>query len=181
MFCPCTNSVGTMPWNNFSVDPPAPWMLALRNQEWFLTNAHLLPNPMYSIPGVTAMSVCIDWMHTKYLGTDQYFLGSVLWCMCNFLFDGSLEAVCAEIWGDVKEEYRTRRTPTRYRVLKVNMFSSGSGGYPQLKGKAHAIKHLGLIIRDLFENLTPPREYVPFPQSHTRCTQFLGKIRRDFG
>ena len=59
---------------------------------------------------------------------------------------------CAELWRLVELEYRYRNTPFRYRVLKLSMFSRGSGGYPYLKGKAHAIKHLGPILRDIFHS-----------------------------
>ena len=59
-----------------------------------------------------------------------------------------------EIWQKVKVEYRARKTHTRYRVLELSMLSTGSGGYPQLKGKAHAIKHLGFILRDLFHAMS---------------------------
>ena len=61
---------------------------------------------------------------------------------------------CAEIWQKVKVEYRARKTHTRYRVLELSMLSTGSGGYPQLKGKVHAIKHLGFILRDLFHAMS---------------------------
>ena len=140
-----------LPFDDFSIEPPAPWMSQIRNLEYMLGHSAIFPNPMYNIPGVTPLTVCIDWMHTKYLGTDQYFPGSVLFTLCHFLMHGvSAAANCAEIWKHVKAEYRIRKTPTRYRVLKLTMFCSGSGGYPCLKGKAHAIKHLGLILRDLF-------------------------------
>ena len=156
-FCECTNLAGTMPWNDFRLAPMAPWMSLIRNVAYMKANPHLFPNPMYDIPAVSPMTVCIDWMHTKYLGTDQYFLGSVLYVLCTFLMPSAKpEENCAKIWQDVKTEYTARSTPSRYRVLKMNMFSSGSGGYPQLKGKAAAIQHLGLILRDIFARWCTP-------------------------
>ena len=152
-YCPCTNRFGHMPFDNFSTDPPAPWMSQIRNVDYMLDHPESFTNPMYRIPGVTALTVCIDWMHTKYLGTDQYFLGSVLFTLCHHLLPtGTPEANCAWIWKHIKAEYRARNTTTRYRVLRLNMFGTGSGGYPCLKGKAHAIKELGLILRDLFDD-----------------------------
>ena len=38
------------------------------------------------------------------------------------------------------------------------MFCSASGGYPCLKGKAHAIKHLGFMLRDLFYEWHDPTD-----------------------
>ena len=42
--------------------------------------------------------------------------------------------------------------------LKLTMVCSGSGGYPCLKGKVHAIKHLGFILRDLFYEWHDPTD-----------------------
>ena len=158
-YCPCERNTmsnvspdGFFAFDDFEIAPPTPWMQAKYDIEYFMARPEIFPNPMYKIPGVTPLTVCIDWMHTKYLGTDQYFLGSVLFTLCNNLMThGSAEANCAQLWKHVKAEYKARNTPTRYRVLKLSMFSNGSGGYPSLKGKAHAIKHLGLILRDLFD------------------------------
>ena len=157
-FCPCTNRHGGIPWYDFSLAPPAPWMTQFRDVQYMLDNHDLFPNAMYTIPGVTPMTVCIDWMHTKYLGTDQYFLGSVLWVLCNLLMDEGHNDTenCKHLWTKIKREYRARGTTSRYRMMKTNMFSSGSGGYPQLKGKAGCIHHLGPILRHIIQQRYNP-------------------------
>ena len=92
-YCPSTNRLGPMPFDNFDVAPPAPWMPQIRSLEYMRDHLEIFPNPMYSIPGVTALTVCSDWMPTKYLGTDQYCLGSVLFTLCNHLMCGSPEEI----------------------------------------------------------------------------------------
>ena len=135
-----------------------------------LAHPEHFPNKIFRLAGVSPLTVCIDWMHTKYLGTDQYFLGGVLFMIVNILMPGGTpDANCAELWELVKAEYRTRRTPTRFRILKCSMFNSGSGGYPKLKGKAHAIRHLGYSLKDIFEALAP--------HDDAFCTAVLGALR----
>ena len=62
-FCQCTDIHGDRPWNNFEL-PVQTYNPVLYSQ-----------SPMYKIPGVTLSTVYIDWVDTKYLGTDQYFMG----------------------------------------------------------------------------------------------------------
>ena len=74
-YCPCTNRTGPMPFDDFSIAPPAPWMSEIRNIEYMLANPAIFPNPMYNIPGVTPLTVCIDWMHTKFSALTNTFSG----------------------------------------------------------------------------------------------------------
>ena len=77
-FCPVTNLLGSSPWNNFNLSPAAPWMGAIFDVSHMLAHPEHLPNKIFQLPGVSPLTVPIDWMHTKYLGTDQYFLSSVM-------------------------------------------------------------------------------------------------------
>ena len=59
------------------------------------------------------------------------------------------------------------------------------GGYPQLKGKAHAIKHLGLILRDIFDRWHVPGD--PYQvailsalDSSARLEEILSEYKSDF-
>ena len=42
------------------------------------------PHPLFSLPGVTGDTVWADYMHSKFMGVDQYFLASVL-VICVFM------------------------------------------------------------------------------------------------
>ena len=45
------------------------------NLEYMLGNPAIFPNPMYNIPGVTPLTVRIDWMHTKFSVLANTFSG----------------------------------------------------------------------------------------------------------
>ena len=70
---------------------------------------------------------------------------------------GTPEANCAEIWRLVKAEYRARKTPARFTDLNTTMFSVGPNGCAKLTGSADAIKHLGVILSDVYEGLYDSR------------------------
>lgn len=50
-----------------------------------------------------------------------------------------------EVWQFILKFYRENRDICKcpYKILKLSMFSSGSGGYPKLKGKAAEVRDLG--------------------------------------
>ena len=91
---------GLMAWTDFRTDPMAAFFAAIYTATHWRTavgNNH----PMLGLPGVSVLTVYPDWMHIKYLGTDKYFLGSVLYLMCHVLLPGLsdgylLPGVCAD-------------------------------------------------------------------------------------
>ena len=85
--CPCTNQEGDVPWSDFRSSPhPAVWMTRLFKHADFIARGRF--TPLLQLPGVTCFTLMIDWMHVKYLGTDQYFLGSVLALMTMHIMSG---------------------------------------------------------------------------------------------
>ena len=76
-----------MPWSDFRTEPEAEWMSqTFSPQQWIELNpARQL---LFRIPGVTIWTVWADWMHTKYIGTDQYLFGSILWLIVYKLLPG---------------------------------------------------------------------------------------------
>ena len=77
IFCPCNSTPGDpMEWTEFRPGRRA-WLESSWTADlWRAThpNAHAL----FSLPGVSVMTVAADWMHNKHLGTDQWFYGSVV-------------------------------------------------------------------------------------------------------
>ena len=76
--CLCqADTVGENSWRNFSEN--APWVATC----WTPQTWHLFPQKspcklLNDIPGASAALVALDFMHNKYLGTDQYVFGSVM-------------------------------------------------------------------------------------------------------
>ena len=101
---------------------------------------------------MSPLTVCVDWMHTKYLGTDLYLTGSVLFVMVHHLLPGTLDDNLAAVWTLIKIKYRELGVKNQYRlrVLKHTMFNSGSAGYPCFKSKAATVKHLMPVLLEVF-------------------------------
>ena len=78
-----------------------------------------------------------DMMHSKYLGSDSYFLGSLL----SWLTEKK-KIPLEHVWEDIKNGYALQRTSSRYTSLTANMFKRGKAPFPHLKGKASEIKGL---------------------------------------
>ena len=80
-FCPCNNSA--MKWSEFN-PLTSLWMRNVYTPAQFKATfvANLVPgeflHPLFTLPGVTCRTIWYDYMHCKYMGTDQYFLASVL-------------------------------------------------------------------------------------------------------
>ena len=64
-----------LPFDDFSIEPPAPWMSQIPNLEYMLGNPAIFPSPMYNIPGVTPLTVRIEGMHTKFSVLTNAFSG----------------------------------------------------------------------------------------------------------
>lgn len=86
--CPCTLRADDCPWSDFR-SPGSEWMTRIYGgDQWLGLNPPDQRQPLLTLPGVTILSMAVDWMHCKYLGTDQYFLGSVLFLMVYHLLPG---------------------------------------------------------------------------------------------
>ena len=83
-----------------------------------------------------------DLMHSKHLGTDAYFLGSVLVYMVDFKLEGEPSANLLEVWTAIKAAYSSLRSTNQFSTLTLSMFRAGQSPFPCLKGKAAEVKHL---------------------------------------
>ena len=75
-WCPCTNSVDAQPWTDMNPGTAA-WMLNVYKHSDFMA-AFAPLHAIFSVPGVTILTFWPDYMHTKYMGVDQFFLASIL-------------------------------------------------------------------------------------------------------
>ena len=153
--CKCTG-VGPLTWTDNR--PIAPWLSSC----WSAAAWRLWPgrskNPLFDLPGVTALTVCLDYMHAKYLGFDQYVFGSVLYLVVFYIMSGGVDpqANLNRVWQMIQKYYRDNNTPCRYQYLnKITMFKRKSG-FPKLRGKAGEIKYLGAALLDVFEQVMNP-------------------------
>ncbi len=86
--CQCDIRDDSKPWTD--ARPTAAWVPTI----WTATAweaAHPNRNILFTLPGVAILSVMIDFMHTKHLGTDQYFYGSVLYMLVFMIMRGTVQ------------------------------------------------------------------------------------------
>jgi hypothetical protein len=133
---------GGMPWWDFFED--ARWTRHIYTIVSWL-RAKWNTSGVFSLPGVTILSVYPDYMHIKHLGLDKVLLGSVLWLLVNWVLPGNdLEGKMSLVWADIDRIYKEQDTAHRYSNIMTTMFSGTST--PKLKGKAADIKCLVPVL-----------------------------------
>ena len=69
--CKCEKN-GPMTWQDARLG--APWVKSCWKPAEWMQSLERSMNRLFSLPGVTCATVALDYMHCKYLGSDQYFL-----------------------------------------------------------------------------------------------------------
>jgi hypothetical protein len=148
-FCQANNT--DMSWTDFRPGTAAWWHRIWTPKAWL--DAHPQRIALFKLPGVSVVNAAVDFMHSKYLGVDQYCLGSVLWLLCFRVLQGSPDDNAQRV-QDMIHDYNIRnRRPDGWKYVKVTMFHS-PGDYPKLKGKAVDIKRLGPALLDVWQQLS---------------------------
>ena len=100
-----------------------------------------------NIKGASRFHAPGDLQHTGHLGTDQYFLGSVLDELIEDgpFRDGSRETRKNRVWGLILAEYRRQGTSNRLGNLTLGMVKRGDD-FPCLSAKASETAHLLKVI-----------------------------------
>ena len=68
--------------------------------------AHPIHCPLFDLPGFTVLMIFIDLMHTRYIGTDQWFCGSVLYLLCYMIMPGTPEENCTAVFARMKRHWK---------------------------------------------------------------------------
>ena len=89
--CQCTKN-GPHTWQDNRVN--APWTQTLWTALAWRTYANRSRNRLFSLPGVTGLTVALDYMHCKYLGSDQYLLLLLPLSMRFFFWGGIFANSC---------------------------------------------------------------------------------------
>ena len=74
---------------------------------------------------MSPLSVAVDWMHSKHLGLDQRFLGSVLWLFIYHIYKtrGSVEQRLALLLHNLKEYWRKNAIPGGLNSLTLGVLA----------------------------------------------------------
>ena len=101
------------------------------------------------VPGVTIFCYIPDWLHTKHIGRDAYFLGSVLMAMFTEIgIAGTNTEILQYIWDHISEGYKRLDVRNdRITGLTFGMIQSSAAKLPQLKMRGNQMKKLAPVIR----------------------------------
>ena len=105
---------------------------------------HLSPTcPLFELPGLSSLSMAMDWMHCHHLGWLQYLFDSVIHLLVFYLLPDAPMENLVNIGNFLKEHQRTNRckNPYRMKLDKLTMFQPKKG-YPKLRGRAADIAGL---------------------------------------
>lgn len=140
--CPVIDR-GALTYTDFS--PTAPWVAQIyTNASWRASHGN--PISFFSvIPGLTALAYNSDWMHNKHMGTDMYFLSSVLYLLCYELMAGPPPVNLQTILKRCKDTVRANDLKPTYSNLYLQMFldpASARNCTKKLKGTAAEVRNL---------------------------------------
>lgn len=145
--CKCTIH-GATTWKDNRKN--APWLQTLWTPSSWLNWEGRTKCEIFTLPGVTATTVALDYMHSKYLGCDQYIFGSVFYLLCFVIMESTPKANLERCWAFIKLYWKNHRVSVKYRYInKLTMFVRKSD-FPKLRGKAAEIKHFGPVVLALF-------------------------------
>ena len=148
--CRCSKW-GHLSWKDFREE--AGWRGTIFTTATWKADVDASEAPIFSALNVSGLTVAPDLMHTKYLGYQQYFLGSVLYLLCFYMLPGTplqnLHAVGLQIFKYQKKCGMQNRMPLSF-FRKLSIFVRKSG-FPKMRGKGGQIKSLGPAIGSCFK------------------------------
>ena len=106
-----------------------------------------------AFPFMSNWSIEPDEMHTIYMGTSCYMLGSVLHMLVFTILPGTPMQNMERVWEGICEQYRLLRVPTQYSSLGISSFVDPARPtleYPRLKGRAAEVKWLAPVLLALW-------------------------------
>ena len=151
--CRCTLN-GPLSWKQN--DDQAEWITSCwKPLEWIAWDGRSKVE-LFSIPGISAVSVALDYMHNKYLGADQYLYGSILYLLCYTILPSSPTQNLATCWQKIVDFYKANNVKNRFRsILKLSMFIRKTG-VVKLRGKAGELKGICQAMLHLWQQHMNP-------------------------
>ena len=127
-------------------------------------------------------------MHSKHLGTDAYYVASILVYLVDFKMGEDATANLNTLWAAIKGAYRELRSTSQFGSLTLAMFRAGGSPFPCLKGKASEIRHLVPALErvsTMFLDRANPQEHLMIKGlQHSRaidaCLSEVGRCSRPF-
>jgi len=146
---PCTlclckggNQPGT--WQDFRFE--ASWLTKLWTAKAWLDWEERSDNPIFTGKGLTGVSVALDYMHCKYLGSDLVQYGACMFLLTHEVMPKTKTENLADLWSYLKaaQKARSEQNPFRY-CNKMTMFIRKQGPH-KLRAKAAEAKGFGRTL-----------------------------------
>jgi len=153
--CRCKKQ-GPYTWKDSRLE--APWRETIYKTADWLASEDRSRNPIFNAMNVTGLSAQPDLMHVKYLGYQQFWLGSVLWMLVHELLPASPLANLRGIGLYVLRWQRRHNVSARFPLgsfQKLSIFQRKKG-YPKIRGKGAHVRHLGGALAALWNKKMSP-------------------------
>ena len=153
--CRCKKQ-GPYTWKDSRLE--APWRETIYKTADWLASEDRSRNPIFNAMNVTGLSAQPDLMHVKYLGYQQFWLGSVLWMLVHELLPASPLANLRGIGLYVLRWQRRHNVSARFPLgsfQKLSIFQRKTG-YPKIRGKGAHVRHLGGALAALWNKKMSP-------------------------
>jgi len=122
-YCPAT--LGHPNWRDFK--STAAWVaLCYTQASWAAAHPDRLST--LSLEFISIYTLCTDWMHIKYLGSDQYFYGSILYYMVTMMMSSldTPEHNMSTVMGLLRAAWRDTGVDSSltFHTITIRMFSN---------------------------------------------------------
>ena len=134
------------------------WRSCWEPAEWFASHPECIPL-WGEAPGVDILTLSMDIMHMKWLGTDSYYLGSLLVYLVDMKLPGSAQENITTLWQEIDVIYKQIQVPTRFSCITLGMIRAGKSPFPCLKGKASEVKWLIPVLVKVLEKYLRDTEF----------------------
>ena len=148
--CRCKKQ-GQFTWKDSRAE--APWRGTIYTTADWLASEDRLHNPIFNAMNVTGLSAQPDLMHVKYLGYQQFWLGSVMWILVNEILPASPLANLRGIGAYVSRWQRRHNVSAKFPLgafQKLSIFQRKKG-YPKIRGKGAHVRHLAGPLASLWK------------------------------
>ena len=152
-----------------SPSPALPWTDCRDNALWLETiwtedawrrafpNRHRL---FRHVPGAGVGLYVPDYLHTKLIGTDCYYMASVMHLLIYYIMSGSVLENLAELVKNIRSEYSKRGVwHDRITTIKLTTLQSDGAKLPYLKATGKEVKALGPILLYIFSKYIRTASY----------------------
>ena len=149
----CAGNTTTKKWTDSRKGPLSSWFSSIYTNAMYAAafpNRHRL---FKEVPGLGITHYIADILHSKWLGADQYFLGSAIALLTHHWMEDTPAVNLVRVWGDVRDEYGRQNVPhkNRYSKIRISQYFAQSLKLPKLKGTGVQCQGLTKVFAKVFE------------------------------